>query len=152
MSEIVMDLATAKRLVDNAIADRGEDFVYTPPIEGQGCAYVHHGPPIYTDDGFRERDWAHATPGCIVGHGLMSLGISPEMFMGCNHTDAADLILGFVDKGVVKSYEIEALRFLMNVQASQDNGHTWGKARELALRGKHVNATGHLVEYSDNEL
>lgn len=108
----------AKELVQEAIAERGEDFVYTPPEGVDDCMYVH-------DD----------EPGCIVGHVLISgLGLASTLLESIEGQDASHALSLAVRHGII-IYDDDAEIYLLNLQAFQDSGDSWGKADRLARAG-----------------
>lgn len=105
----------AKELVQEAIAERGEDFVYTPPMGADDCKYVH-------DD----------EPGCIVGHVLISgLGLPSTLLSACEGTDASH-VLRVARQDALITADADAESYLCDLQSLQDSGDSWGKADSLA--------------------
>lgn len=126
-----LSLSEAQRLLDEAIAERGEDYVDPRAASlGGRCVYRTYHFNDETPDG----------PDCGVGCVLFKHGYTLEDLEALD--DANDGIgipacaINSVIPGVLT---LEAQEFLQDFQAKQDQGATWGKARtfaylELALR------------------
>lgn len=126
-----IDYAKAVELLDDAIFERGEDYVYRNPTADTAvernfpqCAYAH-----------KNEATGVVTPGCGVG----------DIWIRCG-VDAAPLVrlqgtaYSAADSPAVASvitHTQKALYFLNIFQSEQDNGATWGSARQTALRYTH---------------
>ena len=118
---ITLTFDEAKQLVDRAIEEKGEGYVYeqvdVPAYTLETCAYFHP---------------ETGQPSCIVGHVLAYKGVTAEQ------AAAGDWNTGVTARGLKQNYDVldadrSTLMFLDAVQESQDHGDTWGKARADAL-------------------
>lgn len=119
---IELALAKAKELLAEAVALKGEDYVYTTPDGKQGsedwqprCLYVHG-----------------EQPGCIVGHVLHAASVSLPVLSAEETNDAEGAVRNLAREDVL-SYEDGVSRLLQDVQAAQDRGIPWGQALREAL-------------------
>jgi hypothetical protein len=114
-----LTLDLAKQLVERAIAEKGEDYVYLPPggRVGEPCLNWHLQP-----DG-------QMVPGCIVGHVWHYLGFTNE---DTGQGDAKH-VLGYLEGYDHLTYTEDAADFLYAVQDQQDRGVPWGEAYKEAL-------------------
>lgn len=133
---LYLDFEKAQQLVNEAIAEKGEDYVYEK--EGNSCHYVHGITKAW--DSLQEdyvSAFDDATTGCLVGHAL-KLGGVPLEAMGAGHrndSDANNLLSKLEQTGFITV--VDKVRwYLNNLQQSQDLGTPWGKAAEAAARGK----------------
>lgn len=121
--------AEAIQLLRNAIALKGEDYVYPVPDNdfGPGCLYVKNG-----------------QPDCIVGHALAELGVPVEKMEyrnddSCREADviSADSI-GQNEAKLISAYGLAftggAMEVLSVAQVLQDRGESWGFSLEEAIR------------------
>jgi hypothetical protein len=123
-----LDLETVIRLADEAIAEKGEDFIYvdedgrTPGLNfpAVNCQYIHD----------KEGD---KTPGCIAGHIMVAFGIDPDDIIPHENDDSNNLLWQLDQRGLI-DYTREADEYLYLLQCRQDNGKTWGEARDNARR------------------
>lgn len=112
-------LITKKMVIDaleEAVSQRGWDYVYTPPPNKTTCLYLHA-------DG----------PGCGVGLALSILGV-PDSTLGALNS------CGMID--MLKSREIlvdcgwemapDAVAVFATFQELQDGGSTWGESLSAA--------------------
>lgn len=104
-----INLLEAAVLVGKAIAGR-EEYVNTPE-EWEGCVYSDQ------DD----------KPDCLIGWVLEHAGIQRPM----NGTYANGVTLEMIHQGTY--FDEAALKFLVDLQALQDQGFTWGAAVEQAI-------------------
>lgn len=120
----------AQELVDAAIAERGEDYVYSK--QAGSCLYVHSDSWFHDERG----EWVRVNekPGCIVGVALVNLGVGMDELVSINTLDASAALQHLEQRGVW--VETEAVDFLSRVQVSQDNGMPWGEARDRANLGQ----------------
>jgi hypothetical protein len=110
----VLDERTTVRLLDEALAKRGEDFVYDRVSYGDQCVYVYDGQPA-----------------CLVGEVLFLAGV-PVEWMEYNNSGNADDILGKLEsqRGVQVPQAVkDALR---SAQSQQDKGQPWDKSVKAA--------------------
>lgn len=111
--------------LDRAVARKGVDYVYT---EG-----------LYPDDNYVYVN-SDGTPGCIVGHVLIDLGVPADQFTGKMqglfgamedvNISQFDVIKGALD---IEFADKKVLNALIEAQDKQDNGHPWGFARDRAV-------------------
>lgn len=120
-----LDLETAIKLSDEAIAKMGESFVYedengnTPSFHsGVACQYIHD----------KEGD---KTPGCIVGHVMVAFGIDPDDIIPHENDSSNNLLEQLGEIGIL-TYDNTAKSYLRSLQSNQDEGKTWGEARKYA--------------------
>jgi hypothetical protein len=95
--------------LDAAVRLKGEGFVYSRPGESSVCRYMHG-----------------TKPGCLIGHVLIRLGALPEE-LAVQECIPADL-LNYNRLGL--NIPANAIRALKEAQLQQDEGETWGKARQ----------------------
>lgn len=128
---ITITFAKVRRVVDEIIAEVGNDFQYFDTENcnpDSGCVYVH---PKYPVDGVED------TPGCLVGRILFKLGV-PLSVMRENNWDTGSnsLLDKLVCRETIKfddnSNEGFIRRYLNELQSSQDNQATWAGARRTA--------------------
>jgi hypothetical protein len=111
MSDYTLDGPTALRLLDAVVEKYGEDHEYHVPSGYSICQYAPH-------DG---------EPGCIIGTIFAEqIGIPvPQSMEGVGVT-----VPKFAVPGVTITKE--AKHILGEAQDAQDEGHTWGWARDHA--------------------
>lgn len=135
---LYLDFEKAQQLVNEAIAEKGEDYVYEK--EGDSCHYVHGIDEVW--DSFEEnyvRSFDNATTGCLVGHALKLGGVPLEaMGTGYRNDSDADSLLRKLEDADFVSVMGKAKWYLTNLQQSQDLGTPWGIAAEAAARGRVV--------------
>jgi len=121
-----LTVARALELLDQAVAERGADFVYPEdwkvvvPRDGAKdtpmCVYVHDGQPR-----------------CIVGQVLVKHGLKPAKLAFYEGHGVTSVLKALGDSGVL-SFEHGVLTLLRTAQDLQDDGCSWGgavaKARE----------------------
>ena len=136
-----LDLEKAQFLVDQAIKQKGEEYVYEKDEYGN-CSYVHYeeivvGGPDEWGDVQKEPDLGTCKMGCLVGAALIKGGIAPEWFVesGMNTESAADVLSSLNRHGLI-SYTEEAERYLSRLQESQDKGAPWRIADALSRSGE----------------
>lgn len=100
----VLTVAGARSLLERAISERGEAYVYTPPAGVDGFAY-------FDGDG---------TPSCLIGHVLHYLGFVPG-----DVPEGTNVWLGMRDLFPAAAGVMEGLDA---AQAAQDEGEPWGSA------------------------
>lgn len=116
---IKLTLERTKQLLEEAVAEKGTDYVYADPWGnsptgdgGMPCYYVH-------DD----------QPGCIVGHVLYKAGVPLDALFEVEHSPADQAVAG-LDGLDVETWVYSLLR---NVQRQQDMGVPWGEALRIGL-------------------
>lgn len=127
-----IDLETAVRELDRAVAEKGSDYIYgldkrdTDTEEDFGnyeCNYADLDP-----------ETGEFVPGCIVGQVFYACGASKD--------DLAN-IMGSVNQVVfTKGFDVDrdALDLLSKAQRLQDTGYMWGDAVRKAKESCGVNA------------
>lgn len=135
---LYLDFEKAQQLVNEAIAEKGADYVYEK--EGSACHYVHNVTKAW--DSIKE-DYVSAfdaaTTGCLVGHALKLGGVPLEaMGSGYRNESDADSLLSKLEQTDFVTVMPKAKWYLINLQQSQDLGTPWGMAAEAAARGKVV--------------
>ncbi|MFF5471025.1 hypothetical protein [Streptomyces achromogenes] len=120
MIELTLD--RVKELLNEAVAEKGADYVYTTPDGKQGtpeyqptCLYVHGD-----------------KPGCIVGHALHRAGVSLSLLLEEEQDDASSVLRSLAQLGVL-SYTDGVSQLLYEAQQRQDHGTSWGEAVQQAL-------------------
>lgn len=121
----VLDTERALALLDAAVADRGADYIYTPPwgeavVNGDGtlCLYWHRSAVDSSDAG---------QPGCIAGHVYHAAGVSGEWLSRNERIDATTVGQRLNDTTILAV--TEGARYILNVaQSEQDAGVPWGEA------------------------
>lgn len=109
------------KLAEEAVAARGEDYIYPRPLDSNGdkapCLYV------------KDRGTDYEGPDCIIGTMFWMLDIViPASSEGAI---ASGVISGLVGSGVIEIplEDISYIRqFSDTLQANQDYGKTWGEA------------------------
>jgi hypothetical protein len=119
---IQLSLARAKELLTEAVAEKGDDYVYTTPDGKQGteeyqpvCLYVH---------GDR--------PGCIVGHALHKAGVTLAVLSYEERNDASGVLRSLRSADVLDC-EDGVSQLFQDVQSLQDRGVPWGQAVQQSL-------------------
>ena len=123
MSDELVTYARASRVLDQILAEFGEDYVYVNPNGEKAnldprpiCLYVHG------DGATRPKE-----PGCIIGQLLHQLGVP---------LDALSSLEGLPANSVVNKFfprtSNAVLTFLLTVQRGQDQGRSWGAAVSFA--------------------
>jgi hypothetical protein len=108
----------AVSLIREAIAEKGEDYVYEKIDDG--CYYVHGG-----------------QPSCLVGHVLVRAGVNMDLLEAEGGLyDAhgyADALCGELEREGILTAGRRTIRLLNEVQYNQDRGVSWGAALESGL-------------------
>lgn len=104
------------------VAESPERVYEAPPTMptlpgGTSCFYVHR-----TAEG--------AVPGCLVGHVLHRLGVPLSELEKWEGAGAQDPTLATLN--ILGDNDEYAVRMLVEVQSTQDNGAPWGTALSLA--------------------
>lgn len=105
-------------LVDQAVADRGEDYVYRAPNNQSACYYAHgerHG-------------LDHLEVGCLIGYILWLDGVSLGDLYVCTGSSLA------VVTRLRPAWSRALGLALRQAQSIQDSKRSWGEAR-ASLRG-----------------
>lgn len=124
-----VDAPEALRLIAQAVAERGEDYVY--PFSQDGWTYGNdretclYFVPDENGESFEPRGETF-TPGCIVGLALSYVGLQPD-----DLTEARGIWAAREDPE--SNLTLEAVRVLGIAQDVQDQHETWGKALQRAL-------------------
>jgi hypothetical protein len=117
-----LDMETVVRLTEEAVAERGADFVYNRAEDGMAsCQYVPS-----TDPRWRETDFpasGSAVTGCLVGAVLDKAGLLSDD-IACSALPI-DMLIG---QGLLGDVSTEVKLFLVRLQGNQDCGKTWGKS------------------------
>lgn len=128
MTKKIVSLNLAEELLERAVAEKGEDYVY--PNWQYGCSYEGNG-----------------APGCIVGHVLSYLGLTPEQLNQLDHpglhfTDvngdrmSDNSTVDDIATLLSEEFDIDLTRpaqlFLNHAQTEQDGGAPWSVALEEA--------------------
>lgn len=142
---LYLDLKKAQDLVAEAVAEKGEGYVYEK--EGYSCLYVHGIDSVWNPETEEyEKSFDDATPGCIVGNALKRGGVPIEALGTGMHNDSdVSSLLNFLQKKEFVTFSDTAKSYLYNVQSSQDLGVPWGIAAEAAARGKTMD-----IRYDEN--
>lgn len=129
------DLAEVQAAVDTVIAEVGEDFIYNATGNPAGCYYLPLGEleavnPVLTPAFFKgvHADDSRRKTGCLVGRAFDVLGITAHRTREMVSASVADIVDEHPDLLSRAAY-----LYLATVQQSQDQGKTWGKAREAGL-------------------
>ncbi len=96
-------------VLDEAVREKGESFVYSAPVGGGICQYLHG-----------------TQPGCLVGHVLIRLGAIPGELALQEGTPADTLEYHILGLEIPEN----AIQALQEAQSAQDEGQTWGQARK----------------------
>jgi len=97
--------------LEEAVAERGEDYVYDEHDDGGHCVYVKDG-----------------RPSCLVGNALVKLGVITVEELVPFETKSAN----YVTRALNAPVAVQAA--LCRAQAVQDDGEPWGAALEQAKR------------------
>lgn len=136
MIEITKELAL--KLLAEAVAEKGETYVYSNPTS-QDCMYVHGYAPVLdeTGDETGEREQVEdLTPGCLVGDVLHRAGVPLRLFerLDINYDTPADHALSDLRLHGVLEYTPEASSVLLAAQSAQDTKRSWGAALKAAYK------------------
>lgn len=125
----ILKFDMAVKLAQDAIADRGGDFLYIQPITAHGCLYVH-------DD-----EMGGICIGCFVGHILVSSKlISIEKLKKIQDFDSGGIctIRTILEDRADLYITDKTLSFLVTLQTHQDDGRTWSRSLLSATRKAEV--------------
>lgn len=138
--ELTRELAI--ELLGQAVAEKGEDYVYANEEQPGSCTYVHG----YRDVTVMETEFnveetetiqvAPLTPGCLVGNALHRFGVPLEAFaeLGLNDDTPVATALSDLEAHGYLTYTRGAQIVLSVAQNNQDQGCTWGASVETAVR------------------
>lgn len=136
---IELTLAKAQSMVEQAIAEKGADYVY-PKSGGGACTYVD---VEYVDELDYYSNEKTYEKGCLVGHifiDAFNLDMQ-ELAEGYVNNEGSDSFVSWLtEQGHITKADKSAVEYLNNLQRSQDAGRTWGEAHEMASQGKTWNA------------
>lgn len=116
---IELTLERAKELLAEAVAERGEDYVYPRSDSGPYCYYVH------TPD--MDASLTEPAPGCIAGYVLHKAGVPLETLRRFEGKSVQYPIAQLVQT------EPDVADLLRNVQSRQDERTPWGEAVQRTL-------------------
>lgn len=128
MNTIVIDYESAKALLGEAVAEKGENYVYQYPKVLTVGGLADTGTCVYLDE--------TGCPSCIVGNALMRAGVPTAALrmLDLDNTTAGEgefeHILGSFDVRLSGS----ALQLLSHVQIRQDNLKAWGYALNETIK------------------
>lgn len=136
MDRIELTEALVLDLLDEAVAEKGEDHLYENPDEPGACTYVHGYDAVETRDEYGdlvEREFVQAddlTPGCIVGDVLHRAGVPLELFqeLNINYDTQSSVAMRILAKHGAISYSGKVEGILSFVQGLQDDFVPWGQA------------------------
>jgi hypothetical protein len=134
-----LDKTLAIKLMSEAVAERGDSFVYHQEEHAAECRYVHGTEVAELSDGglvdTPEEEW---TPGCLVGAALVKGGVSLKQIMLTNNNESgSDVLLDrLVDTDVLGGVTADAIAVIALAQSLQDRGDSWGYALERAKAWK----------------
>lgn len=118
----------------DAIAAKGDDFVYEREESHGPCLYVHGVTDHYDAENDRIVDnLDNAVTGCLVGDVLHRMGVTLERLNQNNLEGASELLEALEADGTIKWSTQEAKRksihYLTVLQRFQDLGHTWADSK-----------------------
>lgn len=129
MIELTME--RTKELLAEAVAERGEEYVYTTPDgkqvtpdSGINCYYVHYCNA--------EGELPEPVAGCIAGLVLHKAGVSLETLEERENEPADVALMRLASNDVIRA-ESGVSMLLRSVQRRQDNGTAWGTAVARSL-------------------
>jgi hypothetical protein len=124
MIELTME--RTKELLAEAVAERGEEYVYTTqdgkqvtPDSGINCFYVHRRNA--------EGELPEPVAGCIAGLVLHKAGVSLETLEERENEPADVALMRLASNDVIRG-ESGVPMLLRRVQRRQDKGTAWGTA------------------------
>lgn len=137
---IKINYARALELVDQAIEEKGEDYVYTND-RGQTA----HKDTIIKCSNWHEID-GKMVPGCIVGDALHRGGV--KLTQMNKSMAAGDLVEALLSDEIAHVTD-KVMMFLAYIQNAQDRGNTWGEARAKAI--KYMNSIQRRGDFNEDE-
>ena len=116
MIELTFDRAL--ELAKQAVEERGEDYVYSPPKDDEGneidsCVYVHNG-----------------APSCLVGEVMFRAGVPLEAMLLHNESNVNGLVM---ELDAIVQVDTRTEFILSGMQGEQDNGTPWGRSVSRAV-------------------
>ena len=111
----------AHELMREAVAEKGEDYVYESPLASGECAYL-----TYADPEVPQED--PTGPSCIVGQVLVRVGVPLEILRGAEGFRPAKALAELADRGVIVDCPARVVSALNHAQIDQDTGKSWGEA------------------------
>lgn len=134
---IEINYARALELVDQAIKEKGEDYVYTND-QGQTAS----SETLISCFNWHETD-GKMVPGCVVGDALHRAGVRlTEMSKSMAAGDLVEAL--FMDE--VAHITDMAMVFFSRIQNAQDAGSTWGEAQAKAISYMNSQRIGDFIE------
>lgn len=127
-----IDLETAVRELDRAVAEKGEDFIYAFEKRDSSSSDVFS--MVLCNYTRRDPDSGEIEPGCIVGMVLAACGFPVQEM----HRTIG--IIREVARNRSLPIDGDALLLLQDVQGLQDDGYMWGDAVREAKEKRGVNA------------
>lgn len=131
MSENVerIDTAEALALLERAVAEKGEDYIY-PQLAKVAGKFIYGPDDYHSDNGVCVYQTRYTRqPACIVGHALHYRGLLQNVVDAGRNEGCGPHILA--DK--LGLFTGDAADFLSEVQGAQDGGKTWGAALRVGL-------------------
>lgn len=132
----MLTLEQAMRYAEEAVAERGEDFVYNDKAtwDGSFCSYVPKSDPRFRQIGAGREASGSAVTGCLIGEILNRAGLLSDKIAVSGLTIRSHI-------GVDLQVESDDVsEFLGVLQVHQDQGSTWGEALKAAKMGVSANA------------
>jgi len=113
-------------LAEEVVAERGENFRYCDPREGEPCRYI--GP----DDPRWDSNWIAPNPtcGCIVGEILKKADLLTNEIATCGVPVGVLIENAYIP--VASSERSDVRQFLTSLQVAQDHGARWIVCLETA--------------------
>lgn len=137
---ILITVDSAVRALKDAVAEKGEQFVYEKEEGLAYCAYIHGVGIEYDSDNYAEEPTltSESTPGCMVGNALVRLGVPMEEFLPFNDSDDANGALQHLrHRGVIRfedyNAELDIKIAYTKAQSLQDQKYPWGEALQGGL-------------------
>jgi hypothetical protein len=126
---IIIDREYCIELLDKAVAERGEDYIYTPiKVESHFNGGTYHGEfCLYVDTRTGE-----SRPSCIAGMVLYLAGLPIDYFKQHEGVPISK-VLWYLSRADAVSTSISVREALQAAQDAQDGGRTWGAARLAAF-------------------
>jgi hypothetical protein len=146
MTRVLIDVPKALELIEAAVKERGEDWVY--PDTGQ-CRYIYN--PEDYDQHFGDEEYElsqdelamvayfgeEQAPACLVGLVMHTLDERFDQVMLIQNDNSVDGWMGdgpYVQTFESVEYEFshDTIRLLAAAQSAQDSGNPWGEALSRA--------------------
>lgn len=133
MIEIKYDDALSA--LNDAIVEKGSDFVYVKEVEVQDdedgykvCTYVHP-----------DAEGNLTVPGCLVGNVMARLGVPIEQMAAINNDGfSARVLFSYLSSRSLISITEKAASLLVNAQGQQDHEVSWGESVYTAVGRVHT--------------